>query len=389
MSVWDGLPGQEHAIAQLQRAVAESNPAHAWLVTGPPGSGRSTAARAFAAALQCEVGTGCGTCKACLLVTASNHPDVAMVTTENVTYAIDDVRALITTAQSRPSGGKWRIIIMEDADRMTERTTNVLLKAIEEPPAHTIWLLCAPSPADVLVTIRSRCRPLGLRIPSHESVAQLLVERDGLTPEQAEFAARVSQSHVGVARRLARSEEARTRRDRTVRLPLELRTVPDAVRAAGQIVELATSEANASAEERAAEETAALRESLGLGPDEPVPPKLRSQFKHVEETAKRRARRGVNDSLDRALIDLTTVYRDLLMIQLETGGDLVNDYLNEPLRQFATRTNPTATLKKIEHIGTARERIASNVTPLIAMEALMAALIPRSSEKPQQPVRST
>ncbi|GHD12897.1 DNA polymerase III subunit delta' [Zhihengliuella salsuginis] len=379
MSVWDELPGQEHAVEQLSRAVDGGNPTHAWLFTGPPGSGRSNAARAFAAALQCEAGTGCGQCKACRLVSASNHPDVSMVTTENVTYAIADVRELIAKAQARPSGGRWRIIIMEDADRMAERTTNVLLKAIEEPPPHTIWILCAPSPADVLVTIRSRCRPVSLRVPSREAVADLLVRRDGLTAEQADFAARVSQSHIGVARRLARSEEARVRRDKTVRLPLRLRSVSDAVRAAGEIVEISTTEASSSSQERADAETASLRELLGLEPDAVVPPQLRSQFKQVEESAKRRARRGVNDSLDRSLIDLTTVYRDLLVIQLGTRTELVNDYLGEPLREYAARSTPTDTLGRIDLISQARQRIAANVTPLIAMEALMAGLIPRRS----------
>ncbi|RZU60550.1 DNA polymerase III subunit delta' [Zhihengliuella halotolerans] len=379
MSVWDELPGQEHAVAQLSRAVEGGNPTHAWLFTGPPGSGRSNAARAFAAALQCDAGTGCGTCKNCRLVAASSHPDVAMVTTENVTYAIADVRELIAKAQARPSGGRWRIIIMEDADRMAERTTNVLLKAIEEPPPHTIWILCAPSPADVLVTIRSRCRPVSLRVPSREAVADLLVRRDHLTAEQAEFAARISQSHIGVARRLARSEEARLRRDTTVKLPLRLRSVSDAVRAAGEIVEISTTEASSSAQERADAETAALRETLGLEPDAVVPPQLRSQFKQVEESAKRRARRGISDSLDRSLIDLTTVYRDVLVIQLGAETELVNDYLGEPLRAYAARGTPTDTLGRIDLISRARQRIAANVTPLIAMEALMAGLIPRRS----------
>lgn len=194
MSVWKDLPGQERVIEQLQRAATGGAMTHAWLMTGPPGSGRTNAARAFAAALECEkpdpASKGCGECQACRTVLAGTHPDVSMVTTENVTYSIEDVRHLINTAHDRPATGRWRIIIVEDADRMTERTTNVLLKAIEEPPPHTVWILCAPSPADVLITVRSRCRNVTLRIPDNADVAELLVRRDGLTPEQAEFAAR-------------------------------------------------------------------------------------------------------------------------------------------------------------------------------------------------------
>jgi DNA polymerase-3 subunit delta' len=380
MNVWADLPGQEAAVAQLRRAAAEDAPTHAWLFTGPPGSGRSNAARAFAAALQCQAADpaerGCGTCHACRTVLAGTHPDVAQVATEHVTYAIADVRELIGKAQDKPSGGKWRVIIMEDADRMTERTTNVLLKAIEEPPPHTVWLLCAPSPADVLVTIRSRCRPVGLRVPNVEAVTELLVRRDGLTPEQARFAARISQGHIGIARRLARDEGARLRRDRTVRLPLGLRSVSDAVIAAGDLVELSTSEANAAAEERGAAEARRLRETLGLAEDAPVPPQLRSQFKQLEETQKRRAKRGVNDSLDRSLIDLTTFFRDVLTLQLKAGTELVNDYLGAELRSYATRSTPEQTLARIDAISEARVRIAANVSPLLAMEAMMAGLLP-------------
>ncbi|MET1034674.1 MAG: DNA polymerase III subunit delta' [Arthrobacter sp.] len=380
MSVWDDLPGQEAAVGQLRRAAADGTPTHAWLFTGPPGSGRSNAARSFAAALQCAAPApgdrGCGQCQACRTVMAGTHPDVSLVATENVTYAIADVRELIGRAQDRPSGGKWRVIIMEDADRMTERTTNVLLKSIEEPPPHTVWILCAPSPADVLVTVRSRCRSIGLRVPSRDAVAELLVRRDGLTADQAEFAARVSQGHIGIARRLARDEGARLRRDRTVRLPLGLRGVSDAVLAAAELVELATAEATASAEERGAADARQLRETLGLDPDAAVPPQLRSQFKQLEELNKRRARRGANDSLDRALIDLTTFFRDVLAVQLGTGTELVNDYLARELRAYAGRSTAEQTLARIDYIAEARERIAANVQPLLAMEAMMAGLLP-------------
>ncbi|MGP5073600.1 DNA polymerase III subunit delta' [Arthrobacter rhombi] len=382
--VWADLPGQDAAIDALQRAATLGAPAHAWLFTGPPGSGRSNAARAFAAALQCDAPDpqerGCGQCHACRTVMAGTHPDVSLIATEKVNYQIVDVRELITRAQDRPSAGKWRVIIVEDADRMTERTTNVLLKSIEEPPPHTVWILCAPSPADVLVTIRSRCRPISLGVPSREAVAELLVRRDGLTAEQAAFAARVSQSHIGIARRLARDEGARLRRDRTVKLPLRLQSVSDAVVAAGDLVKLSTEESTASAEARATADTAALRESLGLDSDSPIPPQLRSQFKALEELNKRRAKRGVNDSLDRALIDLTTFYRDVLTLQLATGSELVNDYLARELATVAHRTTAEQTLARIDYISEARRRITANVQPLLAMEAMMAGLLPARNQ---------
>lgn len=380
MDVWDDLPGQEKAIAALRRAVAEGNPAHAWLFTGPPGSGRSNAARAFAAALQCQhpdaAMRGCGSCKACVTVLAGTHPDVALIATEKVNYQIEDVRVLITKAQDRPSTAPWRVIIVEDADRMTERTTNVLLKSIEEPPPHTVWILCAPSPADVLVTIRSRCRSVSLAVPTRAAVAELLVRRDGLSEEQADFAARVSQSHIGIARRLARDPEARRRRDTTVRLPLRIRTVSDAVMAAAELVELSTAEATASATERAETEAASLRTALGLEADAPVPPQQRSAFKALEENAKRRARRATHDALDRSLIDMTTFFRDVLLVQLNASTELVNDYLSDPLHAYANASRPEATVAKIDAIAEARARIGANVAPLLAIEAMMVSLRP-------------
>ncbi|WP_146341350.1 DNA polymerase III subunit delta' [Nesterenkonia sp. NBAIMH1] len=379
--VFGELVGQEKVVEQLQTAVA-STPAHAWLFTGPPGSGRSNAARAFAAALNCEAGDGCGACRTCELILSGTHPAVSMVSTENVTYRIEDVRELVTTAQDRPQGAEWRVIVIEDADRMTERATNVLLKAIEEPPPRTIWVLCAPSPADVLITIRSRCRLVSLRIPPAEAVAQLLIERDGLNPEQAAFAARVSQNHVGVARRLARDPEARRRREHVVSLPLRVGSASTAVLAAGELVSIAQTEAEAESDARLSDETASLRRSLGLDPEEKVPPKLRGQFKRLEEDSTRRAKRSVHDALDRTLIDLTAVFRDVLAVKLggENGAmELINDHLREQLIDYADRLTSEQTLECLKALNAARDRISRNVPPQLAMEAMMMQLIPRKA----------
>ncbi|GAA1825681.1 DNA polymerase III subunit delta' [Nesterenkonia flava] len=380
--VFSELVGQDAQVQQLRTAASSSTPTHAWLFTGPPGSGRSNAARAFAAALNCErapEAPGCGQCRSCSLVAAGSHPAVSLVSTENVSYRIEDVRELVTTAQDRPQGARWRVIVMEDADRMTERATNVLLKAIEEPPPQTIWVLCAPSPADVLVTIRSRCRHVSLRIPPADAVAQLLVARDGLNEQQAAFAARVSQSHIGVARRLARDEEARRRREQVVSLPLKVRSASAAVLAAGELVANAQADAEAESEARLAQEQAGLRRSLGLEPEEKIPPKLRAQFKRLEEESARRAKRAVTDALDRTLIDLTAVYRDVLSLKLEAGVELVNEHLRQELSEYADLLSAEQALGCLDALSTARVRIGQNVPPLLAVEALMMTLIPRRS----------
>ncbi|MFC7401963.1 DNA polymerase III subunit delta' [Citricoccus sp. GCM10030269] len=377
---WSDLAGQQAAVEQLSRAAAADNPTHAWLFTGPPGSGRSNAARAFAQALQCEVEDparrGCGHCAACLTVAAGTHADVKIMATENVTYKIDEIRELISVAQDRPSSGRWRIFIIEDADRMTERATNVLLKAIEEPPPRTVWMLCAPSPADVLVTIRSRCRPVGLRIPSVQSVADLLVERDGLDPALALFAARASQSHVGMARRLARDEGARQRRESVVHLPLRIQATSDAVALAKELVEVTQQEAKASAEVRNAEEKAGLMRALGLEENEKVPAKLRHHVKRLEDSQSARNKRSVHDTLDRAMIDLTGVFRDVLALQLETGADLINEHLRDELASYARSATADRTVARIDAVATARHRLAGNVPPLLALEAMTTSFLP-------------
>ncbi|RXR25049.1 DNA polymerase III subunit delta' [Oerskovia turbata] len=377
MTVWDDVVGQEHAVEML--SAAATDPAamtHGWLLTGPPGSGRSNAARAFAAALQCEQG-GCGVCQACTTTLAGTHADVTIVATEKVTIAIDEVRDLVGVASRRPSQGRWRVIIVEDADRMAERTTNVLLKAIEEPPPRTVWILCAPSPQDVLVTIRSRCRGVALRVPPVEAVARLLVARDGVDPVVAEAAARAAQSHIGLARRLARDGKARERRSSVLALARRIRGVGDAVVAAGELVEVAQAEAKAATEERDAIEKAELLRALGVEPGGTMPPRLRSQLTDLEKDQKRRATRHQRDVLDRSMLDLLSLYRDVLVVQLGAQVDLVNAELAETVRALAEDSTPEQTVRRMDAIGVARERLGGNVAPLLALEAMAIALRPQ------------
>ena len=299
-------------------------------------------------------------------------------TTEKVSYAIEDVRELVANAHDRPSTARWRIIIIEDADRMTERATNVLLKAIEEPPERTIWMLSAPSPADVLVTIRSRTRHVQLVIPSVEAVAELLTQRDGIEPQLAQTCARASQSHVGVARWLARSPEARERRDMIVHLPLSIRSASEAMDAANNLHKLIQDEAEASAADRNAAERASLMRSLGLAQDEPVPPKLRVHVRRMEDNQTARNRRAIHDALDRAMIDLSGIYRDLLLLHVSAATALINEHLRTKLTDYAATITAEHCLSALEAISLARKRLAGNVPPLLALEAMLLAFIPRT-----------
>ncbi len=377
MSVWDDLVGQEPAVAVLRHAVEDQSAmTHAWLLTGPPGSGRSNAARAFAAALQCERG-GCGTCHACTTVLGGTHPDVTLVATEGVFIRVDTTRPLVELAQRSPSQGRWRVIVVEDADRFNDQSANVLLKAVEEPPARTVWLLCAPSPEDVLVTIRSRSRSVALRVPPVEAVAELLVRRDGVDHRTAVVAARAAQSHVGIARRLARDPKARERRAAVLGIATSVRGVGDAVLAAGALVETAQADARAATEERDATEKNALLRSLGAEGATTLPPALRGQVKALEEEQKRRATRAQRDVLDRAMVDLLSLYRDVLVVQLGADVELVNVEQEDAVRALAAGSTPEQTLRRMDAVGQARTRLAGNVAPLLAVEAMAIALRPQ------------
>ncbi len=377
--VWDDVVGQDRALAPLKAAVADPTAmTHAWLITGPPGSGRSHAARAFAAALQCAEG-GCGQCHACRTVFGGTHPDLKRVATEKVTISIEEVRELIGIAQQTPSQGRWRVIMVEDADRMTERTSNVLLKSIEEPPPRTVWLLCAPSSQDVSVTIRSRCRIVSLVTPTADSVAALLVERDGVAEDLALEAARAAQSHIGVARRLARDSDARARRNQVLALATEIRGVGDAVLAAADLVAVADDDAKASSEERDGAERAQLMVTLGVDDSGRLPPALRAQVRQLEDDQKRRATRMKRDVLDRAILDLMSLYRDVAAVQVGASVHLVNESHRGHIEQLAARTSLADTVRCLDALGTARTRLAGNVAPLLAMEAMTLALRPSAA----------
>lgn len=379
MSLWQELVGQEAAVEQLRRAAQESAPAHAWLFTGPPGSGRSRAALALAAALLCErtdpAQRGCGVCTSCRTVNSGSHVDLTHFQTEHNEIRIDEARELVVKAQDRPSVGRWRVMVIEDADRMVERTSNVMLKAIEEPPPRTIWLLCAPSPMDVLVTIRSRCRSVNLRVPPVSAVARLLEQRDGVPADLAAECARLAQSHIGVARRLAHYDDARQRRRHVVELPLRLSGVADAIREADRLTKLAEEEAAADADSRHEQEKAHLLVALGAPESGRLPPNIRSAVKKLEDHQKRRSKRIRTDTLDRFLIDLTTFYRDILTIQINTGSDLINKHLHKSLVDYAANSTPEESLHRIDVISKTRSRIRTNAAATLAFEAMTVSLL--------------
>ncbi|WP_344739999.1 DNA polymerase III subunit delta' [Microbacterium awajiense] len=365
---WTDVWGQDAAVTALRNAATHPDAlSHAWLITGPPGSGRSTLAYAFAAALIAEPGDAA----AMKQVLAGTHPDLTALRTEQVIIRIDEARRLVERAYFAPSIGRYRVIVVEDADRMTERTSNVLLKALEEPPERTVWVLCAPSDADLLPTIRSRVRTLRLREPDVAAVAALVAARTGAAPAVAEQSARHAQRHIGMAQRLATDAAARERRDETLRAVLGVRGVGDAVDVAGRIVQVASEDAKALTAERDESERSSLLRTLGIADGAAIPPAVRSQISALEDDQKRRATRSLRDGIDRVLTDLQSMFRDVLMLQYEREGDLINRELEDDLRALARAWPPARTLDVVDRLAATRQNLEQNVAPALALESLL------------------
>ena len=380
MSVFNSLIDQPQVVQTLKDAVGSANinedasqvMTNTWLFTGPAGSGRSNAAIAFAAALVCKKG-GCSTCNSCISTILGTHADVELIKTQGLSIKIDEVRELITRASWKPSIANYRIVVIEDADRLTDSAANALLKVIEEPGLRTIWLLCAPTLTDVLPTIRSRCRHLALRTPSTKAITKLLIERDQIETKTAEFVARASGGHIGRARRLALDATARQNRENILRLPLMIKDIASAYKAAQFLVDSAKSEAVADAEEKDQNEISKLKEAWGSTGGKMVTGGSKA-IKELEKEQKSRSTRMVRDYLDRALLDLATLYRDIMLVQANSTESLINQDLLEEIKQLAALKSPAKTVEQIDAILKTRRNLAQNAAPLLLIEALMCEL---------------
>ena len=377
-TVFDDLVGQEDAVTILQGATeaarngdATQEMTHAWIFTGPPGSGRSSAAIAFAQSLICPQG-GCATCNECRSAKSHAHPDVEIMRTEGLSIKIEEIRELLTRTSWAPSMGGWRIVVMEDADRLTESAANALLKAIEEPGARTVWLLCAPTLHDILPTIRSRCRHIQLRTPTTTAVSAFLQRRDQIEPAMADFAARVSQGHIGRARYIATNIDVRNHRSTILNLPLQLSTIADAYKAAQTLVDMATAQAKAQAEARDEKEIASLQEAYGKGATgRGMATGGAKAVKELEKEQKSRTTRMVRDSIDGALLDIATFFRDVMMVQAGATDTLINTDMTDVITAYAHKTTPHSTVRKVNAIMKARTHLSHNAAPLLTCEALM------------------
>lgn len=383
MSVWDSLVGQQPVIDMLSR-IAQGDPGQitqSWLICGPPGSGRSNMARAFAAALESpDHGMNDEPTRVTQQVLAGTHPDVTVLTTNKVTIGIDQVREIITTSEQMPATAPWRIIIIEDVDRMLERTTNVLLKEIEEPAEHCIWLLCAPSAQDVLPTIRSRTRIVNLAVPSASAVAEFLTSTTNVEPKIAQRAARLSEGHIGIAKLYATDKQVMTDRDELVVGVLNLARASDAVLLAGNLIDNAKAQAEVDASRTAADQEAEFRRINGLEPGERIPPKLRGAFNQIakKDDLKRLTTRRTRDVLDRALNSIASIYRDVAVLQnnAEDSVGLINLENRSAITELSVRLNRAGAVARLDEVAHIRKRLAGNGNPLLVFESLFCALIP-------------
>jgi DNA polymerase III subunit delta' len=396
--VFSRLVGQDAVEAELVAAaqaargdsahngVSIGTMTHAWLITGPPGSGRSIAALCFAAALQCTSDgvPGCGGCRACTTTMAGTHADVRRIVPEGLSIGVDEMRNIVQIASRRPGTGRWQIVVIEDADRLTEGAANALLKVVEEPPPSTVFLLCAPSvdPEDIAITLRSRCRHVALVTPPVDAIAQVLIETDALPEADARWAASVSGGHVGRARRLATDEQARERRQRALGLARDAATPSRAYAAAEELVAMAEAEARALTEDRNEAETEELRTALGAGgTGKGTAGTLRGAtgaIKDLERRQKSRQTRASRDALDRALIDLATYFRDALMVSAiaDGAGSIQANHpdMTDRVAAMAAHASPEKLLRCIEAVLECREALALNVKPKFAVDAMVATL---------------
>lgn len=383
MSVWDSLVGQQPVIDMLSR-IAQGDPsqiAQSWLICGPPGSGRSNMARAFAAALESpDHGMSDEPTRVTQQVLVGTHPDVTVLATNKVTIGIDQVREIITTSEQMPATAPWRIIIIEDVDRMLERTTNVLLKEIEEPAEHCIWLLCAPSAQDVLPTIRSRTRIVNLAVPSASAVAEFLTSTTNVEPKIAQRAARLAEGHIGIAKLYATDKQVMTDRDELVVGVLNLARASDAVLLAGNLIDNAKAQAEVDASRTAADQEAEFRRINGLEPGERIPPKLRGAFNQIakKDDLKRLTTRRTRDVLDRALNSIASIYRDVAVLQnnAEDSVGLINLENRSAITELSVRLDRAGAVARLDEVAHARKRLAGNGNPLLVFESLFCALIP-------------
>lgn len=352
---------------------------HAWLLTGPPGAGRSNTAVAFAAALECTDPDepGCGRCEHCRAVFSGTHGDVVRIAPQELSISVETARGIVHQASRLPTVGRWRVIIIEDADRFSTAAADAFLKTVEEPPASTVIVLSAPStdPVDFPATLRSRCRHLYIPAPSEREIVRLLTQEEGASEEVARLAAATSLHHIGRARRLVRDKSAQTNRAQVINLAELVFHGDEAFKAAGDLVKAAEADAVASHSESDAEERARLERALGVGAKGKGAARAlggaASAVKKLETQQKARKTRRVRDALDLVLVDLAGVYRDALVVQSGARVGLTHPDFEGLAAELAERVAPEGLVACQDAIAGCRAGLDHSVTPVVAFYGMI------------------
>lgn len=387
-------PAVQEAILQAARAargLPGADPramSHSWLFTGPPGSGRSNAALAFAAALMCtnvdtngpESELGCGQCDGCRSVLETqSHPDLKFWTPQGLTIKVEEVRGVIKDAIALPTHAKFRVIIFDNADRLTAGASNALLKTVEEPSAQTVIIMCAPSadPQDFSQTLRSRCRHLYIPSPSVEYIVEQLVS-EGASPNDAHLAALTSLRHVGRARRLVTNPDAQKRRAMAINLAEDVFHGSQAFQSAQALIKLVNDEAKSDGAEREEKEVSNLEVAYGAGGKGKGTGRenrdLKSAVKRLQDQHKLQQTRRQRDYLDLVLIDLAGIYRDALMRKVGADVELTHPDFEGLADELAARVSEEGLLACQNAISKCREQMSHNVTQQIAFDGLIGRL---------------
>lgn len=375
------------AINSARSGAGDSGMTHSWLFTGPPGAGRSTAAIGLAAGLLCTGATpACGQCHSCREVLAGTHPDLVHLKPETLSIGVDTVRELNRQANMAPSHGKWRCIIMEDADRLTESAANALLKTVEEPPASTVILMCAPStdPQDFSVTLRSRCRHVYVPAPTTAQVAQLLLEESGQVGSEqatqlAHLAASAAAGHIGRARHLLISQTAQARRARALGIIAGFNQGNRPYREISVLLKQLDADASVELAQVEEQEEAALKRVVGADMKgrgtAAAQAQARRELTNLEKTQKTRRSRYVRDLVDLCLVDMAGLLRDALMI---AAGAQQIPAIHQDFAQaaafLAEMLGERGLVAALDAVTQCRERIQKNVKAATALDGLLGQL---------------
>ena len=354
-ALFEDVVGQPRAVAQL--TAAARRPVHAYLLHGPPGSGKRAGARGLAAALLCPNG-GCGMCNACRRALAGTHPDLVVVERTGAALDIDEARAIVSRAQRRPLESSRQVLVVTDV-HLAVKAAPALLKTVEEPPPATVFILLADDLPPTLATIVSRCVLVPFDPVPDAAVVDWLMAR-GVEPAHAESVARASGGRIDRALLLVSDAGFAARQDRW-------RAVPSRLDGTGAVAAEMSNELLASVDEGLAplrelhdQELATLAEQA-----EQMGAKGIQGRRQIEDRHKREERRWRTEDLRFGLAILSGMFRDRLVAVTESGPTAGTP---------GGAGESQRAVRQVEAIDRASEALGRNVNESLLMDSLMVEL---------------